>query len=352
MTALQPSPSDGTMEAKGFRQKLALLLLGILLALLVLEGAVRLYVRLAEQDRTLRYDSVLGWSLNPGAHRMFRDEAQPYRILINSRGFRDAEHSLDKPLGTFRIALLGDSFVFGSGGVEPQARFSDLLARTGKNIEALNFGVPGYSTDQEYLQLKNQGLGYHPDLVLLCLFVNDFDESFVTWNASIWRPKGYFSREGDELVFHLPRASTLQVWSEKSYVLATALRVWGRLLHPPRERRTVPVVNHEEESATFRLLLVKMRDLCRASNAQFVAVYLPFQQQKRRNDIQEVLEYLRRNEGLKVLDLTEDLNQADAQQPAYFRRDVHLNERGNQLVAEALRAYLMQEQLLPPAAGR
>jgi hypothetical protein len=36
-------------------------------------------------------------------------------IATNAEGFRDVERPLIKPPGTTRVAVLGDSFVFGSG---------------------------------------------------------------------------------------------------------------------------------------------------------------------------------------------------------------------------------------------
>ncbi len=78
-------------------------------------------------------------------------------------------------------------------------------------MEVINTGVPGYGADQEYLYLKTEGLKYHPDLVLLCAFYNDFSECFSTINPSIGRPKGYLSRDGDQLIFHPPSFSTFMI---------------------------------------------------------------------------------------------------------------------------------------------
>ncbi len=335
------------MRSKTLVLKAATALAGCLVALLLLEGALRIYASMAGQERTLRYDSVVGWKLKPNARRMFRDEAQPYRIEISTQGLRDVEHSRSKPTGVFRIVVMGDSFVFGAGGVAPQNRFSDLLGRSAPDLEVINMGVPGYSTDQEFLVLKDEGLAYHPDLVLMCLFENDFDESFVIWNASIGRPKGYFSRRGNELVFHAPEVSPLYRLAERSYALALSERAWAKLDRGSRMQRSKPVLDRAEEIETFKLLLLKTRDMCRAAGAEFVAVYIPFQQQSRRDPIREVLDELVRTEGLRTLDLTDYMKRVDTESPAYFRRDVHLNERGNQAVAEALKDYLNQNRLLP-----
>lgn len=335
------------MKSKLPAPKLAAAMVGCLAAVLLLEGALRIYASVVGQERTLRYDSIVGWKLIPNTRRMYRDEAQPYQIEISSQGLRDVEHSRSKPTGVFRIVVMGDSFVFGAGGVEPQDRFSDLLGRSARDLEVINMGVPGYSTDQEFLTLKDKGLAYHPDLVLLCLFVNDFDENFAIWNASIGRPKGYFSRRGNELVFHAPEVSALHRLTERSYALALSERAWAKLDPRSRTQRSKPVMGRGEEIETFKLLLRKTRDMCRAAGAEFVAVYIPFQQQSRRDAIREVLDELVRTDRLRTLDLTDYLKRADAKSPAYFRNDVHLNERGNEAVSVALKDYLNQNRLLP-----
>ena len=41
------------------------------------------------------------------------------------------------------------------------------------NTEVLNFGVSGYNTQQEVETLREKGLRYSPDLVVLAVCVND-----------------------------------------------------------------------------------------------------------------------------------------------------------------------------------
>src|SRR5207342_2150916 len=54
-------------------------------------------------------DPVTGRSLRPGARGWFTSEGRAL-VEINSDGMRDREYPLQKPAGTVRIAVLGDSF--------------------------------------------------------------------------------------------------------------------------------------------------------------------------------------------------------------------------------------------------
>ena len=118
-------------------------------------------------------DSELGWRLRPGVTGWFTKEGRGW-IEVNASGRRDLDVPREKPPGTYRIAVLGDSYTEAMQ-VERDKAFWALLPERlqacgfarGKRIEALNFGVSGYGTAQEYLTLETRALAYRPDLVLL-----------------------------------------------------------------------------------------------------------------------------------------------------------------------------------------
>jgi len=331
--------------------KLALAVLVPLLALGLLEVALRAYARLTWQQRIITADSVLGWRLIPNSRKIYRQETQPYLITINSKGLRDREHSYDKPPGIFRIVVVGDSFVFGAGGVDPPHRFTDILQSSLSNVEVINMGIPGYGADQEYLYLREEGLKYHPDLVLLCAFFNDFSESFSTINPSIGRPKGYLSINGNNLDFNPPSFSLFYRVSQYSYVLGLADLGLGKLsaTYWNAQRKPHGVLDEQERLATFRQIYVSAAELCKQHGSAFVLVYLPFQNQYQKSVIQQTMDNLAASYGIKALDLMDPVHQAHRARRAYFEHDIHLNEYGNQVVAQLILQYLASNRLLPSA---
>ncbi len=112
------------------------------------------------------------------------NEVHDARSKLNRYGFNDREHSPRKTPGIIRIAVLGDSFIWGAG-VEDQVIWTNKLARllnkNGVKAEILNWGKPGWSTLDEYRFLKSEGARYDFDLLLVGFVVNDpvMDESNI-----------------------------------------------------------------------------------------------------------------------------------------------------------------------------
>jgi hypothetical protein len=176
-------------RAKGVLARLALIGVGLMIALLAIEGGLRLipsnYVdliieRSSQRLQLYRLDSRIGWTPNPHAETVIttRDE-RSIPITMNSLGLRDSEHSYQKPPGVFRGLMLGDSFTEAldvhlteSYPYRVEACLGQQLAQP---VEIINGGVSGYNTADEYLFYHYEGVRYNPDLVLLLLYVgNDF----------------------------------------------------------------------------------------------------------------------------------------------------------------------------------
>jgi GDSL-like Lipase/Acylhydrolase family len=111
------------------------------------------------------YHRTRGWALKPGLRELAVFGGK--RLSSNSRGLRGAEeHALQKEAGRTRIVVLGDSFTFGEE-VSDGETWAARLASLAPEAEVLNLGVHGYGHDQMLLYLREEGLRYKPDVVLL-----------------------------------------------------------------------------------------------------------------------------------------------------------------------------------------
>ena len=75
-----------------------------------------------------------------------------------------------------------------------------------------------------------------------------------------------------------------------------------------------------------------------------------FAARRDKNVIQEVFDDLAATQSFRTLDLMNRMRTADAGRPAYFKKDIHFNEYGHQVVAEALREYLLAHGLINSAS--
>jgi lysophospholipase L1-like esterase len=86
------------------------------------------------------------------------------------------ELSTEKPDGTFRIAVLGDSVTFGIGLPHVELYPTVLESRyraAGRAVEVMNLALGGYDPLQEVAALKDAGLRLDPDLVIVGYCLND-----------------------------------------------------------------------------------------------------------------------------------------------------------------------------------
>ena len=119
------------------------------------------------------YDATRGIALKPGKQGWYYGEGGAY-VKINSLGYRDVEHTREKPPGVFRIAVLGDSMtearqvsIADTFCKQLEKRLSGRPEFGNLKVEVLNFGIGGYGTDQELLTLRLHVLDFSPDLVML-----------------------------------------------------------------------------------------------------------------------------------------------------------------------------------------
>ena len=140
------------------RQKLALLLFGLLFGMFLSEIGLRIVGY--SYPQFYQNDSHRGFALRPGVAGTYRREGTSY-VRVNSDGLRDREHPKQKPANTVRIALLGDSFTEAMHLPMEQTYWWLLQQElktcpefAGKDVEIINFGVSGYGTGQELMTLR------------------------------------------------------------------------------------------------------------------------------------------------------------------------------------------------------
>ncbi|MBI5056262.1 MAG: SGNH/GDSL hydrolase family protein [Nitrospirae bacterium] len=107
-------------------------------------------------------------------------------VKTNNLGLRDdQEVTYDKPKDKKRILIIGDSYTFGlfveSGDAYPSI-LKQLLKEDGSKYEVINAGFPGYNADEEYVWLRNEGIKFKPDIIILGFYIgNDLNINRNNW---------------------------------------------------------------------------------------------------------------------------------------------------------------------------
>src|SRR5262245_33377873 len=144
---------------------------------------VSIAASLAALDRLVAWKD-LGYRAargRPGEDRMLSRPEFTVHVVTNALGFREPRLPSPKPPHTVRIVALGDSFTQGYGVEEGEAYPRQLERRLAardpaRTYEVVNLGIPGTSP-RDYLEhLRDPGLAYHPDIVLVAVMANDVQD--------------------------------------------------------------------------------------------------------------------------------------------------------------------------------
>jgi hypothetical protein len=213
------------------------------------------------------YHPTRGWTLKPDIKDLLVFDG---KILnSNSKGFRGAtEYEYERTPGKHRIVVLGDSLTFGSE-VSDGDTYSHDLESALPNTEVLNLGVQGYGHDQMLLYLKEQGIKYHPDVVILGFVYLDAYRNLWSFFAFA-KPKFKLASDKLELT-NVPVPTPDRVLAEEPYRLRTL-----DLMVILREKlRWRSGKNETEAENITRSILDEIIATTRSIGAVPVFVYLP-----------------------------------------------------------------------------
>ena len=277
------------------------------------------------------------------------DRPSFYYLPSSAESFRDRRYPFEKPVGTFRIAVVGDSFSFG-----PDLQFDDTFAKRlermfqlnpqNSHVEVLNFGTPGAGTAAE-VELTNKALAFHPDLILLQVTLNDPQERPIQDE-----PPEVRAQFGP----YQPSSGLMQFldYSRLIHMIAS-------LLH--NTRSVSAYINYhknlfddERLYATFGSNVTRIKNIAQGSGAKFSVCIMPLfdfpldagypfaaVHQKLRTFFEQ--------QEIPTLDLLDSFLGMDHKRlQTRPGEDSHPNEIAHRIVAEALYKWLYQRELVPP----
>jgi hypothetical protein len=257
-------------------------------------------------------------------------------LRTNRWGMRDGDYAERPPATTYRVALLGQSYVLGMGvgdrevfeGIVERRLHNEREARGLGGFEILNFAMPRWSLVQQAMILENGRVArFQPRAVVVVGHALDFDR-LIDWvyvEARARRPIG---------------DSTIQA-AVDAHSLATVAssRTAQQLLFPFREH-------------IAGWALTRVANAARAGGAErvlYVAIPMPTDRQPREQV--ELIMRIARESGLEVHDLSGVYEGRDERTLTVAPWDRHPNALGHRLIAAEFEALVRRELLGAPAGG-
>lgn len=200
MTRSQSTAREARSAASSRRltaRTVFLIVAGTLLLTELSAGLAMKWVKEPEQEVRFAFNEVWSHARNP-FHTPDRDlfwrmipGYSEGLISINGEGFRGPAFTREKPAGTYRIVVLGDSVAFGYGVGEhaTYARQLELLLNQGQSgtqvdsrsrVEVVNAGVTGYTSWQGRLLYERTIQKFAPDLVIVLFGYNDHHSTLLS----------------------------------------------------------------------------------------------------------------------------------------------------------------------------
>jgi lysophospholipase L1-like esterase len=333
--APSPAPAAKSSRWRRLAQNLALSFAVFMLCAVVLEVILRFcgYGNLPIYEP----DPVLYWKPAPNQDCYTKIGHLP--VHINSLGTRGPEFTPDKPANTLRILSLGDSRTFGWGLRQSETysdRLRQLLQANGghsRKVEVINAGVNAWSYAQMLAYFRHTGLGFHPDIVIL-------------GEANLWTQ--FTDRNSPQFVRQFLWRVRLKNFLRRFAIYHYVVEVKLKSVYERYRTRFIPVdpsqdtlFEQEQQKDPDALFRAEIQDLCElalTNRVKPVLLYLPIVDELQSTNTGRTLNIKRQVAAtlhVPLVDLTGALR--PGLKALYLEGDpVHLNARGNEIVAEHL----------------
>jgi hypothetical protein len=238
----------------------------------------------------------------------------------NAQGMRDRSYAPDKPPGTFRIALVGDSI--GAGwGVNLEERFESILeqvwdararAAGRSSVEVVNCAVPAHSPGQRWFHFGQVGWPMKPDLVIC-----ESTEADIGWDERRLR---YLLARGVGWDCPIYREALADAGVEPHW-------------NPERYKRTLQPHHWEILAGVYRAMAAD----CCARGVPIVWVLIPRVGRRRDPEGHRTLLATARSAGFsRIIDVTDAYDGLDPASLAVDPEDYHPNAAGHARLANRL----------------
>ncbi len=368
-----PEPSPKSQPKTSLKSITILILISFLFAIFLIEIVTRLVpglipnvVRIYFVDENyqkwgLTGDEDLGFKYAPALIDFsvpFDDDSGKrgrYPVSTVSLGYENAGFRDDGIDGEIYAVVVGDSFA-SCAGVKMENCWVEILEQHSEQDFA-NLGVISFGAQQTQRMLTKYGLPLDPKLVLWVFFAND---PYDTWRfEQFGKAEAKEGKVWESPVFGwiLKNSATYEVlaffWYNRYFFYNLGTRdgetmpmesnwVWWQTITNPTDPMAIEGLKLTQDAISE----AKQQTQSKFGDTEFVVIIVPTREQVYLNDtiLQAQLDVLNaelvefaQTQDISVIDLTPAMRAVIQDEPfLYFRHDMHLNPRGNEVVAELL----------------
>jgi hypothetical protein len=281
------------------------------------------------------HDAMLGWKPRPN----YRTDT----VRTNAMGIRaEREYAFERQAGISRIVLVGDSFVWGEG-VPNEETFPSHLSRSLSDVEVINLGVHGYGTDQQLLRLRELGLRFAPDVVILGFYEENLWRNVLSFRDYA---KPRFRLGQEELVLdNQPVPPPEAILADDQRLPRSFLLVLvRRFVRRARWQLGIGTERSEEWRITRAILELTKREV-EAHGARFLLLYVPTPDIDEPGNAEALLQAWAEQSETAFVNLRERfVKLTDSERTQLYRG--HWTPFGNRKVADIVAGFTSENQLL------
>jgi len=282
-------------------------------------------------ETAMRASDVLGWEAVPGRSRAFN---VPGGTVVGPEGTRNPP-AKQKPDNGLRLMTFGDSTIYGVM-IRDGEVFSDVAAQAlsrslRRPVDAVNGGIPGYSSEQARRLYERRLRDYRPDVLVIATLWSDSQLGPMP-DAQLYPERGAAVRR------MLQRSALVRLFGGLMAGWVPGRDVAWKLSAEPGVRRVPP--------AAYRSNLHRLAELARKDGAQPVFLMLPCDRDVRRQPLEaprpeyrQIMTEVADEAGVLLVDGVTPFV-GDSRGMGLMLDDVHPSASGHRILGETLAAAL------------
>lgn len=335
----------------------------LVLCLFAAEFAVRIWAPQELISDVLTLDQMLCHRLKSNVEGVQNSREFSVEITTNSIGVRDRDYSAQKPEGTFRILMLGDSHTLG-WGVNLEESFTKVLEHSlirnsdSFPYQVINCGMYGYGTAHQYQFLKKTGYNLKPDMVIIAMdFLHDIrvnnDGYFYFEGEDLVRSaKTCFAQKSRSVTRYIPLSSYLRGHSHLfRYTGVSLQRLRSKLFDNAKAGTNTGGDEEIDSLKDTQRIFIKVKQELQSRGIEFRVVILPefnsIYQTPRSNPLffpllNSFQEFLTK-ERINYLSLQNSFERHPSLSTLTFKYSHHFTPKGHQFIAEQIEQFLQKK---------